>query len=158
MSLWWWYALDADTSPCFVQFPQPRVSGNGWDHGSHGFDQSLLQPCGPESPKNRPWTRSVSPHTHTHIALALLANDEQNYVMFELAGCEKWSWLFHNDAVIIVGNPILNCHIFLTKQQLGNKHEYLPNMWDWLRFKNCDNPTHQSEFWQPDNPKKLLYP
>lgn len=46
-----------DVSLHYLQFPQSRVGGDGWDHGSHGSDQSVLQPCGPESSTNRSWTR-----------------------------------------------------------------------------------------------------
>lgn len=54
---------------CFVQFPQPRVSGDGWDHGSHGSNQSVLQSCGPESSTSRSWTRSVFFHKYTATPL-----------------------------------------------------------------------------------------
>lgn len=66
-----WAQLDSkDISPCYVQFPQPRVSGDGWNHGSHGPDQSVLRPRGPESSTSRSWTRSGS--LHRHIALPLV--------------------------------------------------------------------------------------
>lgn len=47
---------------CSVQFPQPWVCWDGWDNGSHGADQSVLQPCGPESSAGGSGTRSVYFH------------------------------------------------------------------------------------------------